>query len=419
MYDQDKDVTDEHWYGVQEAASYLGVHRATLFRALRSGLIIADRTTPKGRARFRLATLMAFSDQLRHQAATSQGHAYAPVLVLAKLAGLNRSPAPAEDSIAVMEETVRLLCSSNGNYDMACVALHVPCATDLYALKVLAECGFPERLKASYTHLRPHVQFPVNMALRTGGLEICEDIGAQVTPHVTAQRVMIQSNIASYAVYPIVTGSGDSRMTLGVLIVCGNSPHKYSGPERTFLAGVADALSTCIMQGSLYTRLDPCNEIMELTPDATLGVVSHLLETANARTRCPEAARSSLLPVEELCNLVVEQSHALATWTCGFSPKSCGDTIVTIQEDEILRQYRSNLQSLVLRTRTADGVKREQWQNKVTAVALPMPLPFGRCGAVGAVWPGVRNDVLAERVVLSTLASACSLVSQYASSGCN
>src|SRR5689334_15738949 len=118
MYESDKDAADEHWYGVQEAASYLGIHRATLFRALRSGLIIADRTTPRGRARFRLATLMAFRDQLRHQAATSQEHAYASVAVLAKLAGLGRSSAPAERSIAVMEETVRLLCSSNGSYDM-------------------------------------------------------------------------------------------------------------------------------------------------------------------------------------------------------------------------------------------------------------------------------------------------------------
>jgi len=48
-----------------------------------------------------------------------------------------------------------------------------------------------------------------------------------------------------------------------------------------------------------------------------------------------------------------------------------------------------------------------------------VPLPCGESGAVGAVWPGVRMEVEAERVVLSTLASACSLVSQYTPGGCD
>ena len=419
MYESDKDAADEHWYGVQEAASYLGIHRATLFRALRNGLIIADRTTPRGRARFRLATLMAFRDQLRHQAATSQEHAYAPVAVLAKLAGLGRSPDPVSHSIAVMEDAVRLLCSSGGNYDMALVALNVPSESDPYALKTLAQCGLPESLKASYTYLRPDVPFPVNVVSRTGEAEICEDISVQMTPRVTAQRVLAQSSISSYAVYPIVSGSDDAGAILGVLAVCGNAPHKFVDQEKTFLAGVADALSTCITQGSLLTDFDLNNDNHRLTPETTLGVVSHLLETAYARTWRSDVVGSPLLPVEALCNLVVEQSHALTTWVYGFPPQACGNTVAASLEDDVLRQYRSNLRSLVQRTRTADGLKREQWQNKVTAVAFPVPLPCGESGAVGAVWPGVRMEVEAERVVLSTLASACSLVSQYTPGGCD
>jgi excisionase family DNA binding protein len=425
MYESDKEAADERWFGVQEAASYLGIHRATLFRALRSGLIVADRMTPRRRARFLLATLDAFRDQLRHQAATSQEHAYAPMAVLAKLAGLGRAPAPAEHSIAVMEETVRMLCSSGGAYDMALVALCVPSEADPYALKTLAQCGLPESLKASYTYLRPVVPFPVNVVSRTGVREICEDLATAMIPHGTAQRVLMQSAISSYAIYPIVSGSGASRAVLGVLAVCGHAAHKYTEQEKTFLAGVADALSTCITQGSLLTDLDPYNDINRLTPEMTLGVVSHLLETAYARSRCPDAARSPMLSVEALCNLVVEQSHALTTWAYGFPPRDCGDTVNTVYtadailEDGVLRQYRSNLQSLVQRTSAADGLKREQWQNKVTAVAFPVPLPCGQSGAVGAVWPGVRTAVDAEGVVLSTLASACSLVSQYAPGGCD
>src|SRR6185437_15010137 len=116
MYDQDKDGADEHLYGVQDAATYLGIHRATLFRALRNGLIIADRTTPMGRARFHLATLQAYRETLRHQAATSQDHIYAPVRVLAKLASLARSPVPVDDSVEAIRETLRLICPPGGSF---------------------------------------------------------------------------------------------------------------------------------------------------------------------------------------------------------------------------------------------------------------------------------------------------------------
>lgn len=422
MFKQDKDVAkdvaDEHWYGVQDAANYLGIHRATLFRALRSGLIVADRTTPKGRARFRLETLAAFSDLLRHQAATNQDHVFAPVLMLSKLVGLVRSTAPVADGIAAIEETVRLLCSTGGNFDMACVALHVPCATDPYALKLLAERGFPERLKASYTYLRPYTQFPVNMVLLTGDPDICDDVTTHHIPHETARRVLTQSNVSSYAVYPIVAGNGIAKVTLGALVVCGYEPHRFSRQEQTFLAGVADALSACITQGSLHEGFDLDSDVHLLTPEMTFDIVSRLMNTAYLRTRCPDAIRSPLLSVEALCNLVVDESRALTTWTDGFSPEPCGNAIDE-HEDEIRRQYRSNLQSLVQRTRAADGLKREQWQSRVTAVALPVSLPRGGYGAVGAVWPGVRTEVAAEGIVLSTLASACSLVTQYASSGCD
>ena len=116
--------------------------------------------------------------------------------------------------------------------------------------------------------------------------------------------------------------------------------------------------------------------------------------------------------VAVLCDLFAEQSHALATLVYGFSSEVCGNTPDPYRDDELSSQYRSNLQSLVLRTSTADGMKREQWQSKVTAVALPVPLPCGGRGAVGAVWRGMRAEVAAEEVLLSTLASACSLVSE-------
>jgi excisionase family DNA binding protein len=415
MYDQDKDAADERgrWFGVQEAANYLGIHRATLFRALRSGLITADRTTPKGRARFRLTTLDEFQSSLRHQAATSQDRVYTPVRVLAKLAGLARTAASPEEGAEALQDAMRLLCFPGGGFDMACSALHVPSDTDPYALNFMAEVGLPERLKAAYQHLRPYVDFPMTVVLRTGVPEICEDIQSHPSPHATAMRVLKQDDVLSYAVYPIATGDGAAKKILGVLAVSRRTSHKFSQQEQVFLGGVADALSACMTCGVLNTRFDENHDTTLLTPEKTLGIVSLLLESAFSQTRCQDVLPSPVLPAELLCNVLVERSQALTTWVYGFPPQDCGNTPAGAQEDDLLHQYRSNLQSLVQRASAADGLKREQWQSRVTAVALPVPLPTGQRGAVGAVWPGVRMDVAAEGILLSTLASACSLVSEY------
>jgi hypothetical protein len=415
MYDQDKDAADEHLYGVQDAATYLGIHRATLFRALRNGLIFADHTTPRGRARFHLATLQAFRETLRHQAATSQDHIYAPVRVLAKLASLARSPVPADDSVEAIGETLRLICPPGGSFDMACVALHVPSETDDYAINLLAEFGVPERLRATYGYLRPNEEFPVTTVLRTGVPDFCDDIGKHASSNTTAMRVLALYDITSYAVLPLKTSADASKQTLqpfGALIVCGRRSHAFSPQEKIYLKGVADALSACINHGDLQTSPIHTYDMSVLAPETALKVASQLLETAFAQARCPDARALPAASVVALCDLFAEQSHALATLVYGFSPQVCGDTPDPYRDDELSRQYRSNLHSLVLRTSTADGMKREQWQSKVTAVALPVPLPCGGRGAVGAVWRGMRAEVAAEEVLLSTLASACSLVSE-------
>lgn len=412
MDEQDKDVADERWYGVQEAASHLGIHRATLFRALRNGLIVADRTTPKGRARFRLATLKTFHESLQHQAATSQDHIYGPVRVLARLASLARSDAPADDSVEAIEETMQLICPPGGSFDMACVALRTHCETDSYAINMLAEFGVPERLKATYQYLRPYEDFPVTEVLRTGVPDFCDDIARHSFPHATAMRVLAQYGITSYAVLPLTAGAGASKKTFGALVICGRRSHKFSPQEVIFLGGVADALSACISHGSLQASLIHTSDLSVLAPETALKVASLLLETAFSQTQCPDSRALPSSSVAALCDLFAERSHALATVVYGFSPQVCGNTPDPYREDDESRQYRSNLQSLVLRTSMADGMKREQWQSKVTAVALPVPLHCGQRGAVGAVWRGMRMEVVAEEVLLATLASACSVVSE-------
>lgn len=410
MYEQDKDAADGRWFGVQEAASYLGMHRATLFRAIKSGLIVADRTTPRGRARFRQDTIDAYRDTLRRQAAAGQDHVYAPVRIMAQLAKVLATPSSVGDPRAALDEALCLLRPPHGSYDMVAVGLHSPRPTDPHALDFPAEYGFPDRLKAAYECLRPHQDFPVNISLRTGMPQICDDIHRHPFPNATTMRALVQSGVLAYAVLPITTGAGWSMRTVGVLCVCRRASHKFSQQELVFLGGVADALSACIAQGVLVQG----NDTRVLTPGRALAVASEFLDPALLATRCPSIFSPATLPVVSLCNHFIEQSNALATWVDGFPPHACGDTASKASDDDLLLmpKYRGDLRDLVSRARTDDGVQRAQWENRVTAVALPVQLPSRERGAVGAIWRGVREDIAAEKILLSTLATACSRVSE-------
>jgi excisionase family DNA binding protein len=417
MYERDRDVTkdgaEEHWLGVQEAATYLGIHRATLFRAMSSGMIVADYKTPMGRARFRQQTVDAFKEKLKAEAATSHKHVDAPLRVLAKLANLSSGSSPSTNPVATIVEVTQSLCAPVGAFDVAAVAVRVPDENDPFALRILAAQGLTERFKAAYQCLRPCEDFPITDAMRTGEPVICDDLHAHPFRQATVSRVMIQNSVISYAVFPIATGGGAAREVIGALVVCGHTPHKFSQREELFLGGVADALSACITNSALRDNIIQTNTVHLMTPDLALNTASLLLETAFEQARRRDTAPSGVDAIVSLCNMFSERSYALATWVEGFPPRARGGTSGGEEEDDaLLRHYLSNLQSLVWQTRGANGLRREQWQSRVTAVALSLALPAGDRVAVGAVWPGVRAEVKAEEILLSTLASACSLVSQ-------
>ena len=428
MFEQESEVRDERWYGVQEAAGFLGIHRATLNLAIKRELILADYKTPNGHSRFRLETLQAFQQTLRHQAATSQEHVYGPVKIIANLAGLlAEASATFDKPQAVILETLHLLCQPQGVFDMACVVVRTLSETDPrdpYAIAVLEQVGVPASLIAAYTHLRPWEDFPVTVALQTGEPQVYGGESGRIFPHTTALRVLAQHHIVSYAAVPFMSVEDGERESIGALVVCGRAPHTFTRQERVFLGGIADTLSACITHGTLDPLLlrkqgDPLllrkRNGPLLTSAMALDTVSRLQETAFSRLRDPSAE----LPIESLCDLLVDRSNALVALVNGFPSQDCGDTsaLSQTQNDTILRHYRDNLQTLVQRTRAADELKREQWESKVTAVALPVALPSGRHGAVGAVWPGVREELTSEKAVLTALASACSMVAQYTAQG--
>ncbi len=109
--------------------------------------------------------------------------------------------------------------------------------------------------------------------------------------------------------------------------MCGNTPHKFSAsgadiscrcrrcPEHLYQPGTAQ--TDPIRTTTATAQADARNNAR---------VASQLLETAFAQARLHRRAGSPLLPVEALCDLLAEQSHALTTWVYGFSPQVCGNT---------------------------------------------------------------------------------------------
>src|SRR5262245_9493289 len=65
------DAHEEHLYGAQEAARFLGIHRSTLHLAVKRNILVPDSKTPGGHLRFRRETLDAFAVRLAHEAVTS------------------------------------------------------------------------------------------------------------------------------------------------------------------------------------------------------------------------------------------------------------------------------------------------------------------------------------------------------------
>src|SRR5579862_3994397 len=101
---------DEPLLGAQAAAHYLGLHRSTLFLAVREGVLIPDERTRGKHTRFRRATLDAYKARYATASATGET-ALVPLLrALSELAqSIANAPTLAHAAGAVVEQVQRAL----------------------------------------------------------------------------------------------------------------------------------------------------------------------------------------------------------------------------------------------------------------------------------------------------------------------
>ena len=387
MLDHDVGAAREQWYGAQDAARFLGVHRSTLHIAVRQGLIVPDHYTPGGHARFTHETLEAFRAHLMEHPATSDSALQTSMRVLAQVAGLLVAPSEPEELASAAIDGMRRALPQ---MDMCCVAVRTGDPRDRYRMRLLAQQGFPNWVIDDYIRLRSTFRFATTAALRSLRPQLCENT-AKEQLYTGTEHLLRSLQLGAYAVQPIVAGDEP----LGVIICLYTRPHVFSDTERTFLRGIADELATALTNSGQVRRLSDA-----LTTSRVLmrHALSQRADTAKAdatkHTR-DEYDPQVLAPEQTLGDLFLQLSGAEEICALGF--------------DRDLGTTDPHLLDLACQACMGDDMAQAQWiRNSITytGIGASVPLETGLRAGVSAAWPGRRSFVETDYALLVTFAGA-------------
>lgn len=404
------ETPEEHLYGAQEAADFLGVHRSTLHLAVKRALLTPDSYTPGGHMRFRRETLDAYAAHLARQPATSSAH------LLSHLARTLVLPDAAE---AICRLAFSSIHHAVPALTMFGVAMRRPTTADPHALVHLTQQGFVPRLYDAYTQLRPNLDFAVNAVVRTGEPEICEDTTHTEALRLGTERLVRRGGLGAYAILPLRHGDD----TLGVLVAASRRRHRFPSGEVSFLQSVADDLAVALV----------CHDLMARR-DAALGSATALTRRAlELRAELPapaeaaERERAQLAGLGELLALFEERSGAALAGvaTQGARAPQAVRVGIVMGPDREQPPRVKRLRTLLGRvlqgpvhagnpvSPAASAVRRERWSDADglhSVLALSLPLPHGGCVAAGATWRGERTAGAADEALLASLGTGAALL---------
>ena len=167
---------EEALLGAQAAARYLGLHRSTLFLAVREGILIPDARTRGRHTRFRRATLDAY--KARYSAASATGET-ALVPLLRALSDLTRSIASAPSLPDAARSVVAQVQRALPGIDGVSVARSGVTPGDRSSVQMITEPMVPEHVLHTFERLRHTFRFGTTTALRTLEAEISEDTSSE------------------------------------------------------------------------------------------------------------------------------------------------------------------------------------------------------------------------------------------------
>lgn len=387
MLDHDAGAAREQWYGAQEAARFLGVHRSTLHIAVRQGLIVPDQYTPGRHARFKRATLDAFRIRLADHSATSDTAPQASQ-ALARLANmLARSSEPEELAAAAIAGIRRVM----PQVDKCCIAVRTGDPRDRDRMRLLAQHGIPAWVIDDYIRLRSTFRFATTTALRCRCPQTCEDTSKERLYSGT-EHLLRSLHLGAYFVQPILAG----EEPLGVVICLYSRPHMFTEVERTLMGGIADELATALANA---------DQIRHLTGALTTSRV--LMRYAlNLRADAPSAVEVSAVEAEEGAASVAAHEQALGDL---FKQLSGAEDVCALGFGRNLETRHPYLRDLACQACAGDEMAQRQWrQNGVqyTGIGASILLVTGLRAGVAAAWPGMRPFAEADHSLLVTFAGA-------------
>lgn len=394
------DAPAEHLFRAQEAAGFLGIHRATLHLAVKRNLLVPDNLTPGGHSRFRRQTLEAFAQRLARPPVTSSAHLLPE---LARTLPLPNGPqAFCQLAFARIRQAVPALT-------MCGVAVRSPTPADPQALAQVAQEGFSPQLGEMFAHLRPNLEFGATTVLRTHLPEVCADTIKTRTLRLGTERLVRRGGLGAYAILPMLLGD---EMP-GVLVVASTKPHHFPAWEVSYLQSIADDLAVALVchdqVAGMRTQLATTAALIRSALELRAG------PPGAPRTGGRDGARSrSLEPaLAQLCAQFMACSDATVADVLppSRSPGAADLGQRRVADDERARRLRALL-AAISRARTGDACQRTCWVDEdgpQTAVALSLPVTRGERIAVGAIWRGERADQAGDDALLVAFGGACAL----------
>lgn len=431
LLNQHADAARERWFGAQAAASYLGLHRSTLFLAVQRKHLIPDQYTPGGHARFRQATLEAFRNRIAKEAATSDTPLFAPIHTLADLAHAVNNVAPLPNPAKLIRDKdisdeVRQVCMSAVTAITAAplrisrclIALRVSDQHDPLAMRTVAQQNIPRSILRDYEWLRhqPNTSFATIEAIESCAPTYCQDTSDPAVLRNGSAQLIKAHDIKSYAVVPIARGN----VALGVLLLINNEPRGFTAHEVTFLRGVADQVATAVTNQSradrLYAYTKAGRELTQLAL-ALRAQAAAASDPAEAQIRARDA-------LHHLMRIFLEGAEAASVCARGFTGAETPDTPLALNaltacsstEGASAARESWEIEGAALLDQAlggADGYVKGAWMSQgapVSALAISVPLDGQRRAAIGALWRRVAwSDE--DHLLLVTLAGACAMVS--------
>lgn len=386
MLDHMAGAAREQWYGAQEAARFLGVHRSTLHIAVRQGLIVPDAYTPGRHARFKHETLEAFRVYLTEHSATSDSGSQASVRALAEVVALAaRRACPEELANAAIAGIRRAL----PQVDMCCIAVRAGDPRDRYRMRILAQQGCPAWILDDRLRARSAFHFVTAAALRSLNPQCCADT-AKERPHLGTDELIRTLDLGAYIVQPIVAGDEP----LGAVVCLCRRTHTFTDTERTFIHGIADELATAVASDGQIRQQ------WSVLATSNALIRHALLLRARVASRKDDAmdeqhVRDLAASGQELGDLLKRLSGAEEVTALGF-----GRDLPTTNQHLLL---------LACQACAGDDMAQTQWNANgitYTGIGASVVLTSGLRAGVCAAWPGKRPFPEADHALLTTFAGA-------------